>query len=120
MRQRVMIAIARTNDPDVIIAEEPTTARGVAVEPGVGTPHQNKQAEPRAPVFIITHHLGVVRGATQEVPVQSARTPDVRAFFAVHAEATDGRYELYKTTARHEGTVGRKQHGFPSDQELTA
>jgi hypothetical protein len=34
--------------------------------------------------------------------------------------AADGRYELYKTTALHEGTVGRKQHGFPSDEELTA
>ena len=38
----------------------------------------------------------------------------------VQADATDGRYELYKTTARHEGAVGREQHGFPSDQELTA
>ena len=38
----------------------------------------------------------------------------------VHAEAADGRYELYKTTAKHEGAIGRKQHGFPSDQELTA
>ena len=28
-------------------------------------------------------------------------------------------YELYKTTARHEGTVGRKQHGFPDDEELS-
>src|SRR6187455_266130 len=36
----------------------------------------------------------------------------------VRVEAADGRYELYKTTARHEGTVGREQHGFPDDQEL--
>lgn len=34
--------------------------------------------------------------------------------------AADGRFELYKTTARHEGTVGREQHRFPSDEELTA
>ena len=32
----------------------------------------------------------------------------------------DGRYELYKTTATHEGKVGRQQHGFPSDEELSA
>ena len=38
----------------------------------------------------------------------------------VREEAEDGRFELYKTTAQHDGTVGRKQHGFPSDQELTA
>jgi hypothetical protein len=38
----------------------------------------------------------------------------------VREEALDGRYELYKTTATHEGKVGRQQHGFPSDEELTA
>jgi predicted aldo/keto reductase-like oxidoreductase len=34
------------------------------------------------------------------------------------ADAGDGRYELYKTTAEHDGEVGRAQHGFPSQQEL--
>jgi uncharacterized protein len=38
----------------------------------------------------------------------------------VRDEAEDGRYELYKTTARHEGPEGRKQHGFPDDEELSA
>jgi uncharacterized protein len=38
----------------------------------------------------------------------------------VAAKAADGRFEMYKTTAKHEGTVGREQHGFPSDEELTA
>jgi uncharacterized protein len=38
----------------------------------------------------------------------------------VRDEAEDGRFELYKTTAAHEGTVGRKQHGFPDDEELAA
>ena len=32
--------------------------------------------------------------------------------------AADGRFELYKTTAQHEGDEGRKQHGFPSPDEL--
>jgi aryl-alcohol dehydrogenase-like predicted oxidoreductase len=32
--------------------------------------------------------------------------------------ALDGRFELYKTTAEHEGEVGRKQHGFPSQEEV--
>jgi predicted aldo/keto reductase-like oxidoreductase len=32
--------------------------------------------------------------------------------------ALDGRFELYKTSARHEGEVGRRQHGFPSQEEL--
>jgi aryl-alcohol dehydrogenase-like predicted oxidoreductase len=34
--------------------------------------------------------------------------------------AADGRYELYKVSMKHEGPVGRKQHGFPLDEELTA
>ena len=34
--------------------------------------------------------------------------------------ASDGRFELYKTTAMHEGPVGREQHGFPSQEELSA
>jgi predicted aldo/keto reductase-like oxidoreductase len=32
--------------------------------------------------------------------------------------ATDGRFELYKTSAEHEGAVGRKQHGYPSHEEV--
>jgi predicted aldo/keto reductase-like oxidoreductase len=38
----------------------------------------------------------------------------------VRREAEDGRFELYKTTAKHEGTVGREQHGFPDEEELSA
>ena len=38
----------------------------------------------------------------------------------VHEEASDGRFELYKTTAKHEGPVGRKQHAFPDEEELSA
>jgi aryl-alcohol dehydrogenase-like predicted oxidoreductase len=38
----------------------------------------------------------------------------------VAAEAADGRFELYKVSARHEGPEGRKQHGFPDDEELAA
>jgi hypothetical protein len=32
--------------------------------------------------------------------------------------ALDGRFELYKTSAEHEGAVGRAQHGFPSQEEV--
>jgi aryl-alcohol dehydrogenase-like predicted oxidoreductase len=34
--------------------------------------------------------------------------------------AADGRFELYKTTAKHEADVGRKQHGFPLQKEIAA
>jgi hypothetical protein len=32
--------------------------------------------------------------------------------------ASDGRFELYKTTAQHDGDEGRRQHGFPTSQDL--
>jgi aryl-alcohol dehydrogenase-like predicted oxidoreductase len=38
----------------------------------------------------------------------------------VREEASDGRFELYKTTAAQDGKVGRQQHGFPSEEDLSA
>jgi aryl-alcohol dehydrogenase-like predicted oxidoreductase len=38
----------------------------------------------------------------------------------VASEAADGRFELYKVSAKHEGPVGREQHGFPDDEEMAA
>ena len=38
----------------------------------------------------------------------------------VSGMAADGRFELYKSTAKHEGDVGRKQHGFPLQSEVAA
>jgi aryl-alcohol dehydrogenase-like predicted oxidoreductase len=35
-------------------------------------------------------------------------------------DAADGRFELYKTTAAHDGEIGRAQHGFPGEDELSA
>jgi hypothetical protein len=36
----------------------------------------------------------------------------------LRGNSEDGRFELYKTTAEHEGEVGRKQHGFPSQEDV--
>jgi predicted aldo/keto reductase-like oxidoreductase len=38
----------------------------------------------------------------------------------VREEAEDGRFELYKTSAMHEGAEGRRQHGFPDEDQLSA
>ena len=45
---------------------------------------------------------------------------DYRATYeqSLREPALDGRFELYKTSAEHEGDVGRKQHGFPSQDEV--
>ena len=38
---------------------------------------------------------------------------------SVAKDALDGRFELYKTTAEHDGDEGRLQHGYPSQEEVT-
>jgi hypothetical protein len=37
---------------------------------------------------------------------------------SVADHARDGRFELYKTSAEHEGEVGRTQHGYPTKEEM--
>jgi aryl-alcohol dehydrogenase-like predicted oxidoreductase len=59
-----------------------------------------------------------VRIATGFRPMTRRQMEALRRRVADHA--ADGRYELYKTTAMHEGEVGRRQHGFPSEEELSA
>jgi aryl-alcohol dehydrogenase-like predicted oxidoreductase len=51
-------------------------------------------------------------------PLSARRMEAIRA--RVRGQAEDGRFELYKTSAMHEGTIGREQHGFPSEDELSA
>jgi hypothetical protein len=51
-------------------------------------------------------------------PMSARQMEALRRRVREHAE--DGRFELYKTTAMHDGTEGRRQHGYPSDEELSA
>ncbi len=75
MRQRVVIAIAMANQPDVIIADEPTTALDVTVQAQVLEVLKTAQAETGAATVLITHDLGVVAGMADRVLVMYAGRP---------------------------------------------
>jgi peptide/nickel transport system ATP-binding protein len=72
MRQRVVIAIAMANDPDVIIADEPTTALDVTVQAQVLEALEAARRETGAALVLITHDLGVVAGHVDRVAVMYA------------------------------------------------
>jgi peptide/nickel transport system ATP-binding protein len=72
MRQRVMIAIAIANDPDLIIADEPTTALDVTVQAQVLEVLKTARDVTGAGIVIITHDLGVVAGFADRLMVMYA------------------------------------------------
>ncbi len=72
MRQRVMIAMALAGDPDLLIADEPTTALDVTVQAQILSLIQSIQAAHGMAVIFITHDLGVVEPLCQRVAVMYA------------------------------------------------
>jgi oligopeptide/dipeptide ABC transporter ATP-binding protein len=75
MRQRAVIAIAMANDPDVIIADEPTTALDVTVQAQVLETLTTAREATGAAMVLITHDLGVVAGQADRVLVMYAGKP---------------------------------------------
>ena len=72
MRQRVMIAMAIANEPEVLIADEPTTALDVTVQAQILEVMQRIQAQLGTAIVLITHDLGVVAQVTDRVQVMYA------------------------------------------------
>ena len=72
MRQRAMIAMALANDPDLLIADEPTTALDVTVQAQVLDVLRDLQQRLGIGLALVTHDLGVVAGMAQRVAVMYA------------------------------------------------
>jgi peptide/nickel transport system ATP-binding protein len=72
MRQRALIAMAMANDPEVLIADEPTTALDVTTQAQVLEVLKAARARTRSAMVLITHDLGVVSGVADRVLVMYA------------------------------------------------
>jgi len=70
-RQRVMIAMALTNDPDLLIADEPTTALDVTVQANILRLLRDLQRRTGMAILFITHDLGVVEAFADRVYVMN-------------------------------------------------
>jgi oligopeptide/dipeptide ABC transporter ATP-binding protein len=85
MRQRAMIAMSIANEPDLLIADEPTTALDVTIQAQVLDVFERIQERTRSSVILITHDLGVVAGVADRVLVmyagRVAEVADVESLF---------------------------------------
>jgi peptide/nickel transport system ATP-binding protein len=86
MKQRVMIAMALAGDPELLIADEPTTALDVTIQAQVLRLLKDLQRETGMAVLLITHDLGVVAETADRLAVmyagQIVETAPVSEFFA--------------------------------------
>jgi len=95
MRQRVMIAMALINNPDLLIADEPTTALDVTTQAQILALMNRLQEEFGSAIIMITHDLGVVAEIADEVVVMYAaevveKAPVDRLFERPHMPYTWG------------------------------
>lgn len=85
MRQRVVIAIALACDPQILIADEPTTALDVTIQAQILDLLRDLQKKIKTSIIIITHNLGVVANIADRVAVmyggQLVETAGVRELF---------------------------------------
>lgn len=72
MRQRIMIAMALVCEPDILIADEPTTALDVTIQAQILELMQKLQKELKMAIIIVTHDLGVIASMCDEVIVMYA------------------------------------------------
>ncbi len=120
MRQRVMIAMALSCDPELLIADEPTTALDVTIQAQILELIKDLKSRMGTSVILITHDLGVVAGMTEKIIVMYAgkvfEQAPTRELFATPANPyTKGLLKSVPDPAHEDGTELYQIPGLPPD-----
>ncbi len=120
MRQRVMIAMALSCDPELLIADEPTTALDVTIQAQILELIKDLKKRMGTSVILITHDLGVVAGMTDKIIVMYAgkvfEQAPTRELFATPANPyTKGLLKSVPDPAHEQGKELYQIPGLPPD-----
>lgn len=120
MRQRVMIAMALSCDPELLIADEPTTALDVTIQAQILELIKDLRARMGTSVILITHDLGVVAGMTDKIIVMYAgkvfeQAPTSELFATSANPYTKGLLKSVPDPAHEDGTELYQIPGLPPD-----
>jgi oligopeptide transport system ATP-binding protein len=120
MRQRVMIAMALACDPELLIADEPTTALDVTIQAQILELIKDLKARLGTSVILITHDLGVVAGMTDKIIVMYAgkvfEQAPTRELFSTPANPyTKGLLRSVPDPAHEQGKELYQIPGLPPD-----
>ena len=120
MRQRVMIAMALSCDPELLIADEPTTALDVTIQAQILELIKDLKARMGTSVILITHDLGVVAGMTDKIIVMYAgkvfeQAPTFDLFATPANPYTKGLLRSVPDPAHEDGTELYQIPGLPPD-----
>jgi len=120
MRQRVMIAMALSCDPELLIADEPTTALDVTIQAQILELIKDLKARMGTSVILITHDLGVVAGMTDKIIVMYAgkvfeQAPTGELFATPANPYTKGLLKSVPDPAHEEGKELYQIPGLPPD-----
>src|ERR687889_1124005 len=120
MRQRVMIAMALSCEPELLIADEPTTALDVTIQAQILDLIKKLKEETGTSVILITHDLGVVAGMTDHVIVMYAgkifeQAPTKELFSKPGNPYTKGLLRSVPDPTSEEGTELYQIPGLPPD-----
>jgi oligopeptide transport system ATP-binding protein len=120
MRQRVMIAMALSCQPELLIADEPTTALDVTIQAQILELIKNLKSEFGTSVILITHDLGVVAGMTEKIIVMYAGkvfeiAPTAELFSTPANPYTKGLLKSVPDPAHEQGKDLYQIPGLPPD-----